>query len=42
MHNDREVEFTWERARLFDYDSCLAFYKYQIMNTESLKLEQTN
>jgi len=30
LHNDREVEFTWERNRLFDYNACRALYNHVV------------
>ena len=27
-----QVEFTWERGRLFDHSSCYAFYSSILMN----------
>lgn len=26
QETDKDVEFNWERVRLFDYDICLSFY----------------
>jgi hypothetical protein len=32
LHNNKDVEFTWERVRLFDYDACRAIFNFVVSN----------